>query len=199
MSVSMSDRDWPEYYKATKTRPPRPLLIEALTYATNKNKAIDLGGGALTDTKYLLEQNFDVTVVDKNPLVQIEAKHIGDSRLHVTTSSFEEFDFPYEHYDIACAMFALPFVAPAQFHSVFERMKGSLKKNGIFCGHLLGDRDGWNTNSTMTFHTRVQAERVFRDMEIISFKEEENDIPAATGEPKHWHIFHIIARKVSYL
>lgn len=130
------DKDWSDYYKATKAKPPRPLLVKALEFVENKDKAIDLGGGALNDTKYLLDQGFDVTVVDKSPLMEQEAKDIPSDKLHAFTAAFEDFNFPKEEYDLASAMFALPFAAPNHFNAVFEKIKDSLKKGGIFCGQI---------------------------------------------------------------
>ena len=195
VELSRSDKDWSDYYKATRAKPPRPLLVKALEFISNKGKAIDLGGGALNDTRYLLEQGFDVTVIDKSPLMEQEAKNIKNERLHALTAGFEDFNFPKEEYDLASAMFALPFTAPAHFDEVFEKIKGSLKKGGIFCGQLFGDRDEWKTNSNMTFHTKEQAQDLLSDLEVISFKEDEKDDKTAKGEMKHWHVFHIIARK----
>ena len=47
----------------------------------------------------------------------------------------------------------------------------------------------------MTFHTRAEAEAFFRDFELAHFEEEDHPGTTKLGEPKHWHIFHIIAKK----
>lgn len=189
-------KDWSDYYKATQSKPPRPLLVKALESVINKGKAIDIGGGALNDTKYLLDQGFEVTVIDKSPLMEQEAKNIPSDKLRAITTSFEDFNFPNEEYDLASAMFALPFTSPTHFTEVFEKVKSSLKNGGIFCGQFFGDRDEWNTNPKMTFHTKEEAENLLKDVEVISFKEEEKEDKTATGGMKHWHVFHIIARKI---
>ncbi len=188
-------KDWSDYYKATQSKPPRPLLVKALEYVNNKVKAIDIGGGALNDTKYLLDQGFEVTVIDKSPLVEQEAKKIPNNKLQAITTSFEDFSFSNEEYDLASAMFALPFTSPTHFNEVLEKIKRSLKKGGIFCGQFFGDRDEWNINPKMTFHTKAEVENLLKDLEVISFKEDEKEDKTATGGMKHWHIFHIIARK----
>lgn len=92
-------------------------------------------------------------------------------------------------------MFALPFTKPEHFNTVFSKIKDSLKKEGIFCGQFFGDRDEWKTNPNMTFHTEEQVKELLNGLETISFKEDEKDDKTATGDMKHWHIFHIIARK----
>ena len=121
-------RDWAEFYEITKDKPPTKLLIKALGYVTNKYKAIDIGGGALKDTRFLLEQGFDVTVFDKADLMAKEAEVIKSNRFHYFVSSFADFDFPKSEYDIASAMYALPFNFPESFDAVFGRIKQSLVK-----------------------------------------------------------------------
>jgi len=191
----MIKKDWSDYYQATKLKPPRPLLIRAIEYVKNKDKAIDIGGGALNDTKYLLEKGFEVIAIDKSPLMNEESKKIPHSKLSAITTSFENYHFPKEEYDIASAMFALPFTSPKHFEKVFSNIKESLKKGGIFCGQLFGDRDEWKNNSEMTFHTKEQVKKLLGDIEIIYLNEEEKESKTAVGDMKHWHIFHIIARK----
>ena len=48
----------------------------------------------------------------------------------------------------------------------------------------------------MTFHTKEQMEKLFSDMEVILLDEEEKDDKTANGTPKHWHVFHFIAKKL---
>ncbi|HEV7702311.1 MAG TPA: class I SAM-dependent methyltransferase [Candidatus Paceibacterota bacterium] len=191
----MAEKDWSQYYTATKSKPPRPLLVKALEYVVHKDKAIDIGGGALNDTRYLLEQDFDVTAIDKSPLMEQESKNIQSDKLHTFTTGFEEFDFPENEYDIATAMYALPFTDSTHFDAVFAKIKSSLKTGGIFCGQFFGERDEWSVNPKMIFHTKQQVENLLKDLEIISFKEEEKDDTTAKGDMKHWHVFHVIARK----
>ncbi len=188
-------KDWSEYYKVTKSKPPRPLLIDALKHVAGGQKALDIGGGALRDTRYLIDKDFDVTVIDKSPLMKKEADEMNNKRLHARTVSFEDFDFPVAEYDIAVAMYSLPFCEPAYFDDVIKRIKSSLKVGGVFCGQLFGDRDEWSTNTKMTFHTIDQAKKVLEGLEVIYFHEDEKDDKTAIGETKHWHIFNFIAVK----
>lgn len=188
-------KDWSEYYEITKAKPPSKLLVKALEYVTSKDKAIDIGAGALKDTRYLLEQGFEVTAIDKSPLMEQEAKALGNDKVHAFTTSFEDFDFAENEYDIATSMFALPFTEPAHFDKVFSKIKSSLKKDGVFCGQFFGINDEWSKNKKMTFHTEAQARELLGDLEILSFKEVEEDGTTANGTPKHWHIYHIIAKK----
>ena len=187
-------KDWTEFYEITKNKPPSNLLIKALEYVTHKNSSIDIGGGGLKDTRYLLQQGFQVTVIDSSELMAEEAKKIRSDKLHYFVSSFDEFDFPENKFDIASAIYALPFNPPETFDAVFTRIKKSLVKGGIFCGQLFGMRDGWKDHEGMTFQTKEQAVALFSGMDIISLEEEEKDGTIANGTSKHWHVFHFIAR-----
>lgn len=191
-------KDWKEYYEITKNRPPSKLLIDALQYVKNKNKALDIGGGALKDTRYLLEQGFEVTVIDSSELMAKEAEKIESDKLHPVITTYNEFDFPEHEFDIASAMYSLPFNPPETFDKVFENIKESLVAGGIFCGQLFGIRDGWSNQSEMTFHTKEKIEKLFQGMRILYFKEEELDGKIANGSPKHWHVFHFIAENKIY-
>ncbi len=134
-------------------------------------------------------------ITKAKPPSKLLAKALEHPKLQAFTTAFEDFDFPNNTYDIASAMFALPFTEPAHFDEVFEKIKGSLKKGGIFCGQFFGVNDEWSKNPKMTFHTEDQARKLLDGLEIISFKEVEEDSTTANGAPKHWHIFHIIAKK----
>lgn len=190
-------KGWAEYIAKTKHNPARPLLIKAITYVTNKNSALDLGAGALMDSKFLSKQGFKhVTAVDQANIGQEIYDTLPQDKIQYVISSYENFNFLPDHYDLINAQFALPFNPLISFNQVFEKIKNSLKTGGIFSGQLFGDQDTWKTTKPeMTFHTREEVERLLSDLEIIELEEEEKDQKPAVGELKHWHIFHIIARK----
>ena len=47
----------------------------------------------------------------------------------------------------------------------------------------------------MTFLTRSEIDDLLGDYAIEELIEIDEDGPTATGPDKHWHLFHIIARK----
>jgi tellurite methyltransferase len=86
--------------------------------------------------------------------------------------------------------------APDRFDEVFDRVKRALRPGGIFVGQFFGVHDQWNVpGRAITFFTREQAEERLRGLEVIEFQEEDADSFTADGSPKHWHVFHILARK----
>jgi SAM-dependent methyltransferase len=188
-----SKGNWEIYYKNTEGRPPRKELIEGVEFITNKDKALDLGAGALQDSEYLLKQGFNkVIAVDSEPSIQGK---LDDERLQVVISPFENFDFPTDSFDLVNAQYSLPFTNPQQFERVFTAIKSALKIGGVFVGQLFGNRDGWSQNQSMTFLTKEEVTRLIDDMEIIKFTEDERDGKTASREGKHWHVFNLILRK----
>jgi tellurite methyltransferase len=185
---------WEDFYKLTKDRPPWPLLVRAVSLLSHKGKALDLGCGAGRDTRYLLEQEFYVTAVDSDPHAVALLADFPQGHLRAVQSTFEDFEF--ETYDLINAQFALPFIAKERFHEVFARAKQSINAGGIFVGQFFSIHDQWNTPGTpMTFLTKEQAEEELRGLNTIEFREEDVDGHVADGTPKHWHVFHVIARK----
>jgi tellurite methyltransferase len=183
------------YIEARRFDPPRPLLIKAAALVERREHALDAGAGALNATKYLLSAGFaHVTALDASPHAQKIAEELPPERVTFVLSRFEDFVFPENSYDLVNAEFTLPFINRGHFAPVFTKLLNSVRDGGIFTGQLFGTNDSWNVeNSGMSFHTRAEVEALFRDFELLQFEEEDHPGTTKLGEPKHWHIFHIIA------
>lgn len=190
----MRDINWKDFYQITKDHPAWPRLIRAVALSGKSGDALDLGCGAGRDTRYLLAQGFLVTAVDREAASLALLTNSPSEHLRPVKSSFE--DFSFEHYDLVNAHFALPFTNKKHFSGVFARLKASLKPGGIFVGQFFGVNDTWNIpDTTMTFLTREQTLKELEGLEILELEEEDQDGATANGTPKHWHVYHIIARK----
>ncbi len=187
----MDKVDWSEWYDLTRAKSPSRLLVEALSYVKDTGKVIDIGGGALKDTRYLLQKGFDVTVIDNSPLLEKEASAINNERLHPFVISFEDFHFPINDYVLASAMQCLSYCEPAHFSRVIIDIKSSLKEGGIFCGQIYDEYDQNSKSLHKTYKTADEIREYLKDMELILFKEEETE----EGRTKHWRIYNFIARK----
>lgn len=188
--------DWATYYENTKNYPTSPLLIKALEFVKSKNKAIDIGGGkTLRDARHLLSLGFETTSIDKEETVAVVAQEITSDKFHFYTTAFANFDFSVNKYDIASAMYSLPFNLPEDFDKVFDRVKKSLVTDGIFCGQFFGSNDEWSNNPQLTFHAKENVLTLLDGMDIILLEEKEVDGRTTDGTPKHRHIFDVIARK----
>lgn len=188
---------WKKYIDKRKGAPPRGSLLEAVRHVRGRSVAVDLGAGSMNDCRYLLSCGFvRVIAIDYDDAAEECAKEFADeARFSFWKGLFNDFKLPSE-VDLINASYALPFSQPEVFGSLIGNIKQSLKKEGVFCGQLFGDRDEWNAPGTdKTFLRRQEAEAIFKDMEVLKFLEEEGNNNSALGNMKHWHVFHFIARK----
>ena len=108
--------------------------------------------------------------------------------------TFNKFNFD-KKYDLINAQYSLPFMNKKDLFKVLPKIKKSLNKSGIFTGEFFGVRDSQNRDKSMTFLDIKEAKKIFNNLKLIYFYEEEKDGKTAIGEEKHWHIFHFIAKK----
>lgn len=193
----MGELNWGNYHELSKDYPPRPFLVSALEYVKEKKEALDLGAGALNDAKHLLNEGFEhITVVDVEPGVQEKVSELKDDRLEAHITSFDKFNFPENKYDLVNAQYSLPFHGKEGFDVLIQKIISSLKSEGIFVGQFFGEKDEWaKSESTIAFQTKEEVEGLLSPLETLEFIEEEKDGKTATGDNKHWHVFHFIARK----
>ena len=182
---------WKQYFKKHAKRKPREQLVRAISYA-NKGNALDLGSGTCIETKYLVKQGFNVIAVDSAP----EAKKYANKRFEFKNISFQEYKFPLNKFNLINAQFALPFYGKKGFNGFIKKIIGSLKPKGVFVGQFFGKKDSWNIGKPeLVFHVKQQVINLLSDMKILEFIEEEKDGKTASGNLKHWHIFHFIVQK----
>lgn len=197
-----SDRDWASYYEKTGARPPRKTLLQALDAfdaepAVPGRRAVDLGCGSGRDTIEILRRDWPVLAIDAAPeaIEKLRARpDLPDgARIEYQECRYEDMDLP--ECDLANAGFSLPLCPKNAFPDVWQKICASLRARGRFSGQFYGDRDSWAGNPEMTHLTRSEAMRYLDPFEIEYFDEEEDDSVTPRGTPKHWHIFHIVARK----
>lgn len=99
------------------------------------------------------------------------------------------------HVDLVNASFVLPFVPPGSFPSVWSWIRGVLIPGGRFSGQFFGVRDTWATIEGRSHHARGDVERMLDGLEIERLVEDEKDGADAEGNAKHWHVFHVVARR----
>lgn len=196
---------WEQYYQAVRGRAPRPLFTAALAafaadgFDPSGAQAVDLGCGDGTETLALLAQGWRVLAIDQTPeaiervLAATSEEH--QPRLQAQVASFQDVSLP--PVDFVYAGLSLPFCSPAHFPAVWAGIVAALRSGGRFAGHLFGERDSWRTNPDMTFHTEAELRQRLVGFTIESLTEVEDDRPTALGDPKHWHIYEVVARRGS--
>jgi len=190
--------NWSDYYAWGEGRALRPLLARALELAPRPGTAIDLGSGSGRETLELLERGWRVVAVDSEPEAgrRLEAQVSAESRdrLEVRTAAFQDIE-ALPPADLVHSAFALPFCPPEAFDRLWNLTIGCLRPRGVLAVDLFGDRDSWaGEDNDLTFQTRDEVDRLLASLDTIEVVEEENDGPAFSG-PKHWHLFHVFARR----
>ena len=172
-------------------------MIQALRYVQEREKALDLGPGALNESDRLLNEGFQSVIavnkdlLESDPVAKARAESFPEDRFKYIVSTFDAFDFKPNTYDLINAQYSLLFNPP----ETFDRMFASLKKGGIVTGQFFGPKDEWNGSPGMTFVTREKAEALLSDLEVIHFNEVEGPDRLAVSGQKYWHTMHFIARK----
>jgi tellurite methyltransferase len=190
--------DWETYFKKHANRKPREQLVRAVSFCSSKENALDLGAGTLIESAFLLETGFShVFAVDSSPQSIEFSKYFDPEKFNLETKKFSDFVFTPNTYDLINAQYALPFHGKENFEQFIDGVKSSLRVGGIFVGQFFGINDGWNTSeSKLVFHTKEVVQSMLSGMEIIELHEEEKDGSTASGNTKHWHVFHFIVRKI---
>jgi SAM-dependent methyltransferase len=205
MSDLMTDAQWVTYYDAMANTPPRDTLLFALSRFDDEKKtvetsplAIDLGCGEGRDTVEMLRRGWRVLAIDgqEEAICRLLARPDLPPNAELVTQAarYEEIRLEESSALLVNASFSLPFCAPDYFPTLWRQILSSLVSGGRFSGQLFGDRDGWAGLANMTHHTRAEAVRLLAPLVLERFDEEERDGTTVTGSPKHWHIFHIVAR-----
>jgi tellurite methyltransferase len=194
---------WVRFFDAAGAEPRETLLLALERYTAETNGeseplAVDLGCGTGRDSLELLRRGWRVLAVDVHPeaLKRLRSKAATlqlAARLETRQSSFETASWPTAR--LLNSSFALPFCTPERFDDLWRRIVSSLEGGGRFSGQLFGDRDEWADNRELTFHTRTEVEALLDGFDLERFDEVENDGQTALGEAKHWHLFHIVARR----
>ena len=189
---------WAAYYQQLRDRPPRRTLLAALDAFGETPAdalAIDLGCGDGRDITEILRRGWSVVAVDAEPeaLRQLAARELPGTITRIV-ARLEEVPLPLG-VQLVNSSFAMPLCEPERFHELWTRIRDELPTGGRFSGQWYGPRDSWAGRPGITFLERNQAMTLLDGLEIEMFEEEEADSVTPRGNPKHWHIFHIVARK----
>jgi hypothetical protein len=189
--------DWSAYHRFTQGRDPRPLFVRAVEWvgAGDGRTAIDIGFGDGTETRALFAGGWSVFAVDPEPSAAAGLTSTVPTdqlpRLRAVTARVEDVEFPAAGF--VYAGYSLPFCTPDRFPEVWGRIGHALEPGGLFAGQLFGVRDSWASNPQMTFVDRDRLRSLLAAYEVLDLEEEDAPGDSFSG-PKHWHVFHVIAR-----
>ena len=201
MARQSTAEDWRVYYQRTGDRPPRETLLDALARFEADDavgRAVDLGCGGGRDTIEMLRRGWSVLAIDgqasaiETLLGRPELAQFG-VQPETQTARFEQANWPAA--DLVNSSFALPLCPKADFLGMWQRIYDSLRVGGRFSGQLYGERDQWFGDPSNSHFTLDEVQDLLRAYEVELFREEETDSVTPRGTAKHWHIYHIVARK----
>lgn len=193
-------RDWKTYFDKTAGRPPRDTLLLALdVLGPGAGRiAVDLGCGAGRDAIELLRRGWVVFGVDAAEAAIEGLRRRPDlppgAGLATCLARFEDTTWPAPVM-LVNASFSLPMAGPTQLAAVWQRIHDSLAPGGLFAGQLFGDRDSFAGREGLACISEPQARAMLDGWDILQFREEETDSTTPFGEDKHWHLFHVVARR----
>jgi trans-aconitate methyltransferase len=166
--------------------------------ASRPRLAVDLGCGAGRDARELLRAGWGVLAVDREAgaietLVAATPPELQPS-LETRVADLATFDVPAS--DLVNASLSLPFLAEDLFWSAWERALASLRVGGRVAAKLFGDHDDSSTDPAMTCPPPSSIRASLTSFEIEHWLDTEEDTLTALGEPHHFHLVELVARRV---
>jgi membrane dipeptidase len=187
-------RPWGRYFRLAGTDP-RPTLLAAIERFDTPGLAVDLGAGTGRDTAELLRRGWNVIAIDREQEAIDGLRELvgpDTSRLETRVARFEDAVWP--PCDLVNASFTLPFAPRESFPGLWEQITRSIRPGGRFSGQFFGERDDW-AETGIVIHRRPQVEELLGGFEIEQIDEFDGEGATVIGKSKHWHVFHVVARK----
>lgn len=166
-----------------------------------KKRALDLGCGALRDSKFLSNCGYIVDAVDKRPEVKEFAeftKQRPKKTFNLLIKDYTKMRLGKEKYQFVNAQNTLSFNTKKEIEKLFVKILKCLKKNGYFAGNFFGPKDTWKDakEKNMRFYTKKEVKQLLKPFKIVKIWVYEGDGTTALGDKKHWHIINFIVKKV---
>ena len=196
-------QDWPGYFAAVLGKGARDTLVAALdSFAQEQftgGLAVDLGAGEGRDTLELLKRGWRVVATDGD---QEAFSHLWPRvpealKPHLTTVQVNFAETDVCPCDLVNASFALPFCEPKHFGKLWSRIVSAIRPGGRFAGQFFGKRDSWASLPDRTHHSPDEILKLLEGFEIEMMDKEERDDTPEVRNPKHWQLFHVVAKKYS--
>jgi len=186
---------WKEYFDATRSMPLHPLFRELEPHLPRSGKSVDLGCGVGHAVLFMAEKGWEVDAVDghQEALTTLSQRLGSNHRVHLHHSLLQDFEMKPNSYDLVVAAYSLFFLGQEDFKETWEHIRNALKPGGLFVGEFLGVKDDWADQ--FTAHSHDEVDELLAGWATIYSEEVEREGFVSQGQPKHWHIFHVIARK----
>ncbi len=187
-----------KFYDNTEDAMPNKTVKRFIELNTAVGNGIELGCGAGRNTVYLIKNGWNIIAIDREDVGERIAKRLNNEEIERFKFRKQDFEsLELEKNNLIVANNCLPFCNKNKFEELWDKIKKSISYKGYFVGNFFGVNDSWNEiRKEMVFLAKEQVIELFKDFEIIEFKEVEKDDFTGLGKMKHWHIFNIIAKKI---
>ena len=194
----MFEPDWLTYFAAIQDKPAHPIFSSALPFLEELNEgslAVDLGCGVGQGALFLAERGFRVLAIDsqEEPLSELRKRIPEGAQIEARQERLENVTIP--PCQVVVATFVLFFLTQPDFGRVWERIHQALLPDGIFICQVLGPNDTWVESGALSC-TDEQLEDLLENFEVLNHETVDRPGKTVWGEPKHWHIHHLILRKL---
>ncbi|MFO0743783.1 MAG: class I SAM-dependent methyltransferase [Candidatus Paceibacterota bacterium] len=164
------------YYELTKNKEIDYQIKEVVDFVKEKDNALDLGAGALVESKFLLEKGFKnvvaVDLYDVRKYTSVEFPE--DKNFNYIIQDFESFDFKENYYDLIIANNSLTFTTSGELENLLSKIQKSLKQEGVFFGDLF-DNSSSNFREGFSFVDSIEEvkEKLLKsNFKLIDLKKE---------------------------
>ena len=194
-------QNWPGYFGAVLGKGARETLVAALDSFAQEGLAegfaVDIAAGEGRDTLELLKRGWRVVATDGHPdaFSYLWPRVPEALKPHLTTVEVNFAEMQIPDCDLVNASYALPFCEPQHFLGLWTRIVAAIRPDGRFAGQFFGRRDSWASLPDRTHHSRDDVLKLLEGFEIEMMNEEEMDDMPEVRNPKHWQLFHVVARK----
>ena len=195
-------QDWPGYFTSVLGKGARDTLVAALDSfeqeGFSEGLAVDIAAGEGRDTLELLRRGWRVVATDGHPdaFSHLWSRVPEELKPRLKTVQVDFAEMEVDSCDLVNASFALPFCEPRHFPGLWSRIVAAIRPGGRFAGQFFGDRDDWASLPDRTHHSRDEVLELLAGFEIEMMNVEERDDTPEVRKPKHWQLFHVVAKKV---
>ncbi|MDH5218400.1 MAG: class I SAM-dependent methyltransferase [Gammaproteobacteria bacterium] len=201
----MPSKEIVKYFDTTAYRETRDDLRLAVSLVEGDKIAIDCGCGAGSDIAFLRSYNYFVHAFDieEESIIRCKQRFKSDNNVQLSKESFTTYQYPDASLIVADA--SLFFCPEKDFGDVWHKITSALSPGGVFSGSFLGPEDtmaGPHYNkeyywADVLVLTEEKVKDLFCNYIIESFAEYRTSGKTPNGEPHQWHIFSVVAKKVS--
>lgn len=180
---------------------PSQFLVENQDFIPKHGTVFVPADGEGRNSCFIAKLGADVVASDYSNVAIEKAKKLAEEQkvyVEFVLSDIEEADFPEAKYDAVVAIF-IQFLNPEVRAKVFEKLKASLKPNGIFMLHgytpkQLEYKTG-GPSAIENLYTKELMNEMFAGFEILKMEECEKELDEGLGHKGFSAIIDVIAKK----